>query len=74
MELELTMWPFQYRRIREAEKQRDGQDASLIVALTGLAAEQDRLEAKAAGVDIYLAKPVPFKRVGGLLGERGLVG
>jgi len=51
---------------------RPDQKPAFIVALTGLAAERDRIEARTGGVDLYLTKPVPFARVKALLNERGL--
>lgn len=40
---------------------------ALVIALTGLASSQDRSEAFASGIDIYLTKPVAFKEVGKIL-------
>ena len=40
---------------------------ALVIALTGLASSQDRSEAFASGIDLYLTKPVPFKEVGKML-------
>ena len=61
------------RAIREFERTRDHfkyarpPKAALIIALTGLASGRDQGEAFAAGVDLYLTKPVSFKEVGRLL-------
>lgn len=40
-----------------------------IIALTGLAAGRDVTEAFAAGVDLFLTKPVPFKEVSKIVDE-----
>ena len=40
---------------------------SLIIALTGLASQQDQSEAFSSGVDLFMTKPVSFKEVGKLL-------
>lgn len=42
---------------------------SFIIALTGLAAESDRVEAFEAGVDAFMVKPVSFKDLEKLLQE-----
>ncbi|THC93780.1 hypothetical protein EYZ11_006757 [Aspergillus tanneri] len=62
------------RAIRSLEKERDGESA-IIIALTGLSSSHDETEALAAGVDLFLTKPVSFKEVSRLLAkwENGLV-
>ena len=40
---------------------------ALIIALTGLASQQDQSEAFSSGIDLYMTKPVSFKEVGKLL-------
>ena len=40
---------------------------SLIIALTGLASQQDQSDAFSSGVDLFMTKPVSFKEVGKLL-------
>ena len=40
---------------------------SLIIALTGLASQQDQSEAFSSGIDLFMTKPVSFKEVGKLL-------
>jgi len=47
------------RHIREFEREHDLEPAN-IVALTGLASEDAQRDAKTAGVDIFMAKPVRF--------------
>lgn len=70
------------RRIREVERGRldearegEGNDhkrrRSFIVALTGVASEQDQKDAFEAGVDHFVAKPLRFPQMKALLGEWG---
>jgi CheY-like chemotaxis protein len=44
---------------------------SIIIALTGLASQNDEDEAFDAGVDIYLTKPVHFPKLSNLLQRYG---
>lgn len=60
------------RRIRKMEAgcERDpGSKGSFIIALTGLASENDEKDAFDAGVDLYLTKPVQFPKLSDLLRE-----
>lgn len=56
------------RRIRQFEADNSIKGAK-IVALTGLASAQAQQDAKAAGVDIYMAKPVKFDKLKEILFE-----
>jgi signal transduction histidine kinase len=51
------------RRIREQQ----GLNGSLLVALTGWGQERDRLDAKEAGFDLHLVKPIDAAALNGLL-------
>ena len=53
------------RRIRALPQ---GQDV-LIVALTGFASDYDRTRAHAAGVDLYLVKPVDLRFIESYVGN-----
>lgn len=57
------------RAIRAIEQDRGCTTPALIIALTGLASSRDQTEALASGVDIFLTKPVSFKKVGLILDE-----
>jgi CheY-like chemotaxis protein len=57
------------RAIRKLEKQRNTIKGSLIIALTGLAAASDKVEAYAAGIDLFLVKPVSFRQLEKTIGE-----
>ena len=61
------------RRIRrlEAQRERDGEviRPSIIVALTGLASEEDQKKAFAAGVNHFVTKPLRFKDLKQMLSE-----
>lgn len=50
------------RAIRSLEK-RSRTKGSLIIALTGLAAASDKVEAYEAGIDLFMVKPVSFKQL-----------
>ncbi|KAI5844462.1 hypothetical protein DFP73DRAFT_54575 [Morchella snyderi] len=50
------------RAIRTLERQRR-RKGSLIIALTGLATANDRLEAFEGGIDLFMVKPVSFKHL-----------
>lgn len=66
------------KRIREIEAQRkhNGEMTrpSIIVALTGLASDEDQKKAFAAGVDHFVTKPLRFKDLRQMLGEWKLQG
>lgn len=66
------------KRIREIEAQRkqNGEMTrqSIIVALTGLASDEDQKKAFAAGVDHFVTKPLRFKDLKQMLGEWKLQG
>ena len=52
------------RVIRDLESQSNGRmKRSFIIALTGLAGEEDLHDARIAGVDVFLTKPVMFSLV-----------
>ncbi|KAG8525974.1 uncharacterized protein KY384_000736 [Bacidia gigantensis] len=62
------------RAIRDIECQRDGKSragdersSAFVIALTGLASGEDQAEAFASGIDLFLTKPVSFKRIAKLL-------
>lgn len=55
--------------IRAMEKERHWYRRATIVALTGLSSPQDKSDALASGVDLFLTKPVSFKAVARLLDE-----
>jgi CheY-like chemotaxis protein len=59
------------RRIRKMEAGHERASAaateSVIIALTGLASEEDEEEAFNAGVDLFLTKPVKFPKLSTLL-------
>lgn len=54
------------RRIREFELE-NGLKKSKVIALTGLASAQAQQEAEAAGIDVFLPKPVKFAELKQLL-------
>ena len=64
------------QRIRDLERERKarygdiGPAPALVVALTGLASGRDKERAFAAGVDVFMTKPVKFKEIGRVLDER----
>lgn len=66
------------KRVRtlEAQRKRDGETTrpSIIVALTGLASEEDQKKAFAAGVDHFVTKPLRFKDLKQMLSEWKLQG
>ena len=59
------------RAIRDTEAARNMEDSTVraanAVALTGLTSERDQVEAMASGMDLFLTKPISFKKVGKLL-------
>ena len=55
------------KAIRAFEVANDPGQRALIIALTGLASAKDQSDAFVAGCDIYMTKPVKFKKVGLLL-------
>jgi CheY-like chemotaxis protein len=61
------------KRIRRLEAQRKSAGGkirpSIIVALTGLASEEDQKKAFAAGVDHFVTKPLRFKDLKQMLSE-----
>ncbi|KAK4549109.1 hypothetical protein LTR36_007565 [Oleoguttula mirabilis] len=57
------------KRIREFEKE-NKMERTRIIALTGLASAQAQNEAEAAGIDIFLPKPVKFAELRKLLPAR----
>jgi CheY-like chemotaxis protein len=58
------------REIREFEKE-NGLRRTTVIALTGLASAQAQEEAVAAGIDVFLPKPVKFAELNKLLMEAG---
>ena len=57
------------RAIRSLEKEHDNGAPAYIIALTGLSSSDDKSEALAAGVDLFLTKPVSLKQVSRLMDE-----
>ncbi|KGO77364.1 CheY-like superfamily [Penicillium italicum] len=57
------------RAIRSLEKDTDGRERAIIIALTGLSSSRDESDAIASGVDLFLTKPVSFREVARLLDE-----
>lgn len=57
------------REIRRLERANPAAKRAYIVALTGLAAENDRRDAFEAGVDAFMVKPVNFKVLQGMMDE-----
>ncbi|KAJ5154619.1 CheY-like superfamily [Penicillium coprophilum] len=57
------------RAIRSLEKDTDDRKPAIIIALTGLSSSRDESDAMAAGVDLFLTKPVSFREVSRLLDE-----
>jgi CheY-like chemotaxis protein len=55
--------------IRTIEKDRGTNKPSFIVALTGLAAENDKRRAFESGVDHFLTKPVSLKLLGAVIDD-----
>jgi CheY-like chemotaxis protein len=55
--------------IRNIERERGTRSPAYIVALTGLAADNDRAVAFDSGVDHFLTKPVSLKLLGGVIDE-----
>lgn len=55
------------REIRRFEKARPGISAAVIIALTGAASAEHRQEAFKSGIDLFLTKPVPMKKLKGIL-------
>jgi CheY-like chemotaxis protein len=64
------------KRIRkmEAQRKQDGESSrpSIIVALTGLASDEDQKRAFSAGVDHLVTKPLRFKDLKQMLSEWNL--
>lgn len=58
------------RSIRSIERARQTQSPAKIVALTGLGSDEHIMKAYAAGVDVFLTKPISFKDILRLLDER----
>ena len=56
------------REIRKFEREKGVGRPAIIIALTGLASEGTQREATESGVNHFLAKPVSFKELRGLLG------
>lgn len=54
------------RRIREFERT-NALDKANVIALTGLASSQAQHDAEAAGIDVFLPKPVRFAELKALL-------
>ena len=61
------------RAIRKLEKQ-SRTKGSIIIALTGLAAASDKVEAYEAGIDLFMVKPVSFKQLESTMKEYALIG
>ncbi|KAJ5524175.1 hypothetical protein N7494_010825 [Penicillium frequentans] len=55
------------RAIRAIEREREGCIAAKVVALTGLSSLRDEVQAVESGVDVFLTKPVSFKKISRLL-------
>ncbi|KAG0636886.1 hypothetical protein HOY80DRAFT_1138752 [Tuber brumale] len=60
------------RAIRRLERQSRAK-GSVIIALTGLAAASDKVEAYEAGIDLFMVKPVSFKQLEGTMREYSLI-
>ncbi|KAJ6119389.1 CheY-like superfamily [Penicillium sp. IBT 18751x] len=58
------------RSIRSIERARQTDPSAKIVALTGLGSDEHIMKAYAAGVDVFLTKPISFKDIMRLLDER----
>ena len=56
------------RRIREFEHE-TGQPRSKIIALTGLGSSDAQEQAARSGIDLFLPKPVPMKKLREILAE-----
>ncbi|CAZ84335.1 unnamed protein product [Tuber melanosporum] len=61
------------RAIRRLERQSRAK-GSVIIALTGLAAASDKVEAYEAGIDLFMVKPVSFKQLESTMREYSLIG
>ncbi|PWW80054.1 hypothetical protein C7212DRAFT_289241 [Tuber magnatum] len=61
------------RAIRRLEKQNRAK-GSVIIALTGLAAASDKVEAYEAGIDLFMVKPVSFKQLESAMKKYALIG
>ncbi|KAF2844000.1 hypothetical protein T440DRAFT_512414 [Plenodomus tracheiphilus IPT5] len=59
----------QIRKMEAGRKRAPAAMESVIIALTGLASQQDEEEAFNAGVDLFLTKPVQFPKLSNLLRE-----
>ncbi|KAJ5649324.1 uncharacterized protein N7484_003047 [Penicillium longicatenatum] len=57
------------RAIRAIERERDGCVPAKVIALTGLSSLRDELQAVECGVDVFLTKPVSFKKISRLLDD-----
>jgi CheY-like chemotaxis protein len=57
----------QIRKMEEGHERASAARQSIIIALTGLASEEDEEEAFKAGVDMFLTKPVKFPKLSTLL-------
>ncbi|KAK9847920.1 Signal transduction histidine kinase-related protein [Penicillium brevicompactum] len=57
------------RAIRTIEKARDGCDRAKIIAFTSLSSSHAEATALDSGVDLFLTKPVSFKKISRLLNE-----
>jgi len=57
------------RAVRAIERERDGCVPAKVVALTGLSSLRDEVQAVESGVDVFLTKPVSFKKISRLLEE-----
>ncbi|KAJ6110753.1 hypothetical protein N7486_002988 [Penicillium sp. IBT 16267x] len=55
------------RAVRAIERDRDGCVSAKIIALTGLSSLRDESQAVESGVDVFLTKPVSFKKISRLL-------
>lgn len=58
------------RRIREFEGENE-MERAYVIALTGLASAQAQSDAMAAGIDVFLPKPVKFAELRKMLNKEG---
>jgi FOG: CheY-like receiver len=58
------------RSIRLLERARHAESPAKIIALTGLGSDEHIMKAYAAGVDVFLTKPISFKDILRLLNDQ----
>jgi CheY-like chemotaxis protein len=67
--LDLALPSLDGYRVAEEIKADPASNKTLIVAVTGLASEQDRARAHAVGIDVYLVKPVDPRFIESFVGD-----